>query len=204
VDLAQYEVGIQFMIGALLEYSVNGRVTERDGNRHGFAAPHNTYPCKGQDRWCVISVFNDEEWKALCTCMGRKDLISDPRFSTVLARKQHEDELDKEVAAWTSGMVAEEVFTLLQENGVKAGFVETMEDMFKDPQLKHRKFWAPLTHPEVGKYHAEGPPFAFSKTPFKIDRHAPMIGEHNEVVFKKFVGLPNEEYDRLVKEGVIS
>ena len=87
---------------------------------------------------------------------------------------------------------------------MKAGFVETMEDMFKDPQLKHRGFFAPVDHPEMGRYHAEGPPFAFSKTPFKIDRPAPMIGEHNELVFKKFVGLSNEEYERLVKEGVIS
>jgi benzylsuccinate CoA-transferase BbsF subunit len=204
VDLAQYEVGIQFMIPALLEYGVNGRVTERDGNRHGFAAPHNTYPCKGEDRWCVISVFNDEEWKALCKCMGRNDLISDPRFSTVHARKAHEEEIDKEMVAWTSGLTAEDVFKTLQDNGVKAGFVETMEDMFVDPQLKHRKFWAPVHHPEIGRYHAEGPPFAFSKTPFKIDRPAPMIGEHNELVFKKFVGLSKDEYDRLVKEGVIA
>ena len=61
-----------------------------------------------------------------------------------------------------------------------------------------------MNHPEVGRYHAEGPPFAFSKIPVKIERPAPMIGEHNELVFKKFVGLSNEEYDRLLKEGVIA
>jgi len=203
VDLSQYEVGVQFMIPALLDFSVNGRIVERDGNRHGFAAPHNTYPCKGEDRWCVISVFNDQEWKALCQCMGRQDLVSDPRFKTVPARKDHEEDLDREVARWTSELEAGEVFKRLQDNGVKAGIVETMEDLFADPQLRHRKFWAPVDHPEVGRYHAEGPPFAFSKTPFKIDRPAPRIGEHNELVFKKFVGLPDEEYDRLVKEGVI-
>jgi benzylsuccinate CoA-transferase BbsF subunit len=204
VDLAQYEVGVQFMIWPLLEYAVNGRVIERDGNRHAFGAPHNTYPCKGEDRWCVISVFNDEEWKALCKTMGREDLINDPRFNTVSARKQNEEELDKQVATWTSTLTAEEVFKKLQDNGVKAGFVETMEDMFADPQLKHRKFWAPVNHPEVGKHHAEGPPFLFSKTPFKIEKAAPMIGEDNELVFKKFVGLSDEEYDQLLKEKVIA
>lgn len=187
IDLAQYEAGVQFMIPALLEYSINHRVIERDGNRHSFAAPHNTYPCKGDDRWCVISVFNDEEWKALCKCMGRDELISDPRFKTVPARKEHEEEVDQEVGKWTSQLTAEEVFKKLQDNGVKAGIVQTIEDLFADPQLKHRGFWAPVDHPEVGRCHAEGPPFVLSKTPCKIDRPAPMIGEHNELVFKRFL-----------------
>jgi len=195
IDLAQYEAGVQFMIPALLDYSINHRVVERDGNRHGFAAPHNTYPCKGDDRWCVISVFNDQEWKDLCQCMGRDELILDPRFKTILARKKHEDEVDREVAKWTSQLTAEEVFKKLQENGVKAGIVQTIADLFADPQLKHRGFWAPVDHPEIGRCHAEGPPFALSKTPFKIDRPAPMIGEHNELVFKKFLAAEKKEKD---------
>jgi crotonobetainyl-CoA:carnitine CoA-transferase CaiB-like acyl-CoA transferase len=195
IDLAQYEAGVQFMIPALLEYSTNHRVVERDGNRHPFAAPHNTYRCKGDDRWCAISVFNDEEWKALCECMGRDELISDPRFKTIPARKEHEDEVDKEVGNWTLGLTPEEVFKKLQDNGVKAGIVQTLEDLFADPQLKHRSFWVPVDHPEIGRYHAEGPPFILSKTPFKIDRPAPMIGEHNEVVFKKFLAAGKKAKD---------
>jgi crotonobetainyl-CoA:carnitine CoA-transferase CaiB-like acyl-CoA transferase len=195
IDLAQYEAGVQFMIPALLEYSTNHRVVERDGNRHPFAAPHNTYRCKGDDRWCAISVFNDEEWKALCECMGRDELISDPRFRTIPARKKHEDEVDREVGKWTAQLTAEEVFKKLQENGVKAGIVQTLADLFADPQLKHRGSWAPVDHPEIGRYHAEGPPFALSKTPFKIDRPAPMIGEHNELVFKTFLTAGKKEKD---------
>jgi crotonobetainyl-CoA:carnitine CoA-transferase CaiB-like acyl-CoA transferase len=195
IDLAQYEAGVQFMIPALLEYSTNHRVVERDGNRHPFAAPHNTYRCKGDDRWCAVSVFNDEEWKALCECMGRDELISDPKFKTIPARKEHEDEVDKEVGNWTLGLTPEEVFKKLQDNGVKAGIVQTIGDLFADPQLRHRSFWVPLDHPEIGRCHAEGPPFALSKTPFKIDRPAPMIGEHNELVFKTFLTAGKKEKD---------
>jgi crotonobetainyl-CoA:carnitine CoA-transferase CaiB-like acyl-CoA transferase len=119
--------------------------------------------------------------------MDRDELISDPRFKTIPARKEHEDEVDKEVGKWTSRLTAEEVFKTLQDNGVKAGIVQTIEDLFADPQFKHRGFWAPVDHPEVGRCHAEGPPFTLSKTPFKIDRPAPMIGEHNELVFKTFL-----------------
>lgn len=195
IDLAQYEAGVQFMIPALLEYSTNHRVVERDGNRHPFAVPHNTYRCRGDDRWCAISVFKDEEWKALCECMGRDELISDPRFKTIPARKKHEDEVDREVGKWTAQLTAEEVFKKLQENGVKAGIVQTLADLFADPQLKHRGSWVPVDHPEIGRCHAEGPPFALSKTPFKIDRPAPMIGEHNELVFKTFLTAGKKEKD---------
>jgi crotonobetainyl-CoA:carnitine CoA-transferase CaiB-like acyl-CoA transferase len=150
-------------------------------------------------------VFNDDEWQKLARCMGREDLIADPRFATISARKANEDALDKEVEKWTSPRDAYEIFHLLQKNGVQAGVVQTMEDLFEhDPQLKHRRFWAPTDHPEVGRVHAEGPPFEFSKTPFEVKKPAPMIGEHNELVFKEFLGVPPEEYDRLVKEGVIA
>lgn len=203
IDLAQYEAGIQFMIPALLEYSINNRVVERDGNRHPFAAPHNVYRCKGDDRWCVISVFNDEEWGKLCKVMNREDLKSDPRFKTILKRKQNEEELDREIESWTSCLTAEEVFKILQDNGLMGGIVETMEDIFWDPQLNYRGFWQELNHPEVGKIHAEAPPFILSKTPFKIDRPAPCLGEHNELVFKEFLGYSDEEYEKFVKEGII-
>jgi crotonobetainyl-CoA:carnitine CoA-transferase CaiB-like acyl-CoA transferase len=127
--------------------------------------------------------------------MGRDELILDPRFKTIPARKKHEHEVDREVAKWTSQLTAEEVFKKLQENGVKAGIVQTIADLFADPQLKHRGFWAPVDHPEIGRCHAEGPPFALSKTPFKIDRPAPMIGEHNELVIKKFLAAGKKEKD---------
>lgn len=203
IDLSQYEAGIQFMIPALLEYKVNNRIIERDGNRHPFAAPHNAYRCKGDDRWCVISIFSDEEWEKLCKVMKRDDLLSDQRFKTIISRKENEEELDKEIEGWTSQLTAEEVFKTLQENGIMAGIVETMEDIFLDPQLNHRGFWPELNHPEVGPIHAEAPPFILSKTPFKIDRAAPCLGEHNELVFKKFLGYSDEEYEKLVKDGII-
>lgn len=203
IDLSQYEVGIQFMIPALLEYNVNNRIIERDGNRHPFAAPHNAYRCKGEDRWCVISIFSDEEWEKLCKIMKRDDLLSDPRFKNIILRKQNEAELDKEIEIWTSRFTAEEVFNTLQENGIMAGIVETMEDIFFDPQLNHRGFWPELNHPEVGRFHAEAPPFILSKTRFKIDQPAPCLGEHNELVFKKFLGYSDDEYEKFIKDGII-
>ena len=203
IDTAQYEGGVQFMLPALLDYVVNNRVMERDGNRHPYAAPHNTYPCKGEDRWCVISIFDDEEWKSLCEEMGKKDLVDDPKFKTILARKQHEEEIDQILSEWTSQKTAEEIFENLQKRGVKAGVVQSIADLFSDPQLKHRGIWAPVDHPVVGRIHAEGPPFSFSKTPFNIHKAYPCIGEDNHKVFTEFLGYSEEEFEKLKETGII-
>lgn len=203
LDVAQYEGGIQFMMPALLEYTVNGRVMERNGNRHGFGAPHDVFPCKGEDRWCAVSVFSDEQWERLCRVMAREDLLADPRFGTILERKAHEEEINAAVSEWTSQRTAEDVFETLQKNGVMAGIVQGIDELFEDPQLMHRGIWASVDHKVVGKHHAEGPPFAFSKTPFKIDKAFPCIGEDNERVFKEFVGLSDDEYTACVADGTI-
>jgi crotonobetainyl-CoA:carnitine CoA-transferase CaiB-like acyl-CoA transferase len=203
IDLAQYECGVQFVMPALLEYSVNGRTVERNANKHAFAAPHNVYACKGEDRWCAISVFTDEEWASLCRVMAKEELISDPKYATVLERKAHESEIDDIVSQWVLQHTAEDVFELLQKEGVMAGVVQEIDDLFKDPQFGHRGIWAEVDHKEIGKHHAEGPPFALSKTPFKIDKASPCIGEDNEKVFKEFIGISDDEYEKLVADGAI-
>jgi benzylsuccinate CoA-transferase BbsF subunit len=203
IDLAQYECGIQFMMPALFEYSVNQRTVERNANKHAYAAPHNVYACQGDDRWCAISVFTDEEWAALCQVIDREDLISDPRFATVLKRKHNESEVDDLLSEWTSQHTAEAICEKLQKAGVMAGVVQGIDDLFEDPQLAHRGIWAEVDHKVVGKHHAEGPPFAFSKTPFKIDKAFPCIGEDNEKVFKEFLGISDDAYEKLTADGAI-
>ena len=73
IDLAQYETGLQYLAPLLLDYTLNGDIAERDGNRHPEAAPHGAFPCAGDDNWCVLSVASDEQWRALCHAMDRPE-----------------------------------------------------------------------------------------------------------------------------------
>jgi benzylsuccinate CoA-transferase BbsF subunit len=204
LDMSQYEAGIQFMAPLVLDYAVNKRVAGRMGNQCPYAAPYNAYRCQGEDRWCAIAVFTDEEWESFCKVIGNPALIRDPRFATLLARKENEEELDRLVNRWTINHSAEEVMNMMQAAGVAAGVVETGEDLLdKDPQLKHRHTFIELEHPEVKKYRTQvGAHFLLSKYTFDVKR-APLLGEHNEYVFKEILGIPDNEFDKLVKEGVI-
>ena len=203
LDIAQHQSSVQFVGPIVLDYVVNKRVAARQGNKDDYAAPHATYACKGTDRWCAIAVFTDEEWQKFCQVIGQPAWTKDPRFTTLQARKENEEELDTLVAAWTVNYTDREVMTRLQTAGVPAGLVANAEDQVEhDPQLKHRHFYWELEHPEIGKYRAPRQPCVLSKTPCEI-RRAPLIGEHTEATLKEALGMSDEEIAQLVIEGVL-
>jgi benzylsuccinate CoA-transferase BbsF subunit len=205
LDMSQYENSVHFVAPQILDYTANHRVAERMGNQCSYAAPHNAYRCLGNDRWCVIAAFSDEEWHSLCRVMGSPGWTADPRFSTLADRKQNETELDRYLQEWTISRSAEDVMSQMQAAGVPAGVVETGEDLLdRDPQLHFRRTFIELEHPEVGKYRTQaGPHFLSSTTTFEVKR-APLLGEHNHYVFQEILGMSDDEFQRLEKAGVIN
>jgi benzylsuccinate CoA-transferase BbsF subunit len=203
IDLAQYESGLQFLGPILLDYRVNGRVAGRNGNRDRHAAPHGAYPCKGEDSWCVISVFSDQEWKSLRQAMDNPPWADESRLATLQGRKQNEDELDQRIAAWTARFTAREIVEKLQGLGVQAGIIHPMKDLYNDPQLTHRRQWLEIEHPEIGKMHYQRPPFLLSKTPGGPNKCDPLLGQSNDHFYRELLGLSEEEYRKFIDEGVI-
>ena len=200
LDMSQYEGGVQFMGPALLDYVVNNRVANRNGNDNPYAAPHNAYRCRGEDRWCAIAVFTDEEWRSLCQVIDNPALADDPMFATLVARKQNEVYLDAMINAWTATHPAEEVMALMQAGGVAAGVVETVEDQIEyDPQLKHRHAFWEIEPPDARKELGDTPDYRLS---LRI-RQGPQLGADNDHVFKKVMGMSDAEIAELTKAGVI-
>ncbi len=203
LDASQYENGIHFLAPLILDYVVNGRVANRMGNRHPYAAPHNAYLCLGKDRWCAIAIFTDEEWKSFAGVIGNPSWTSDPNFATIVARKENENQLDRLIGEWTIHHSAEEVMEVMQSAGIGAGVLETAEDLLEhDPQLKYQHFFQQFDNPVVGKHYAPQPSFLLSKSGFEL-RRAPLLGEHTEYILKELLRMPDEEIAELVIEGVI-
>jgi benzylsuccinate CoA-transferase BbsF subunit len=203
LDFAQYENGAHFMAPLILDYNVNGRVAGREGNRYPNAAPHGAFPCRGDDRWCAIAVFTDEEWESFCKVIGNPAWTKKPEFSTLLARKKNEDELERLVGEWTVNHTAEEVMNMMQQNGVPAGVLQNAQDLQdRDPQLKHRNFYRTLNHPVTGEIHAPRDVIVFSKVPCELNR-APLLGEHTDYILKEKLGMPENEISELKEAGVL-
>ncbi|MBI4288197.1 MAG: CoA transferase [Chloroflexi bacterium] len=203
IDVAQLEANLPMLSLAVLDYVANGRVAGRCGNKSPWAAPHNAYPCLGDDRWCAIAVESQRDWESLCGVMENPAWTKDPRFSTVGARKRNEEEMDCLMAAWTTGLEAEDVMTRLQAAGVSAGVVESGQDLLeRDPQLKHRGHFLWLEQPDMGRALHQGWTVSLSRTPYDV-RLAPTFGEHTEYVCTRMLGISDEEFVDLLGEGVV-
>ncbi len=203
LDLSMAEVVTTMLPEPILEYTVAGRELQRIGNRDPVHAPHNVYACEGHDQWVAIAVTRDEEWTALCDAVGRRNWAEDPRFRTAADRKANEDALDALIAGWTRELEPWEATRVLQAAGVPAGPVLSVFDMFADPHLAARSFMVEMEHPEVGPRTVAGLPVRFGAVPEVRHRHAPLLGEHNGLVFEQMLGVGHETFERLVADRVI-
>jgi len=204
IDSAQLEIGASLLGPRYLEYSVNGRDPEPQGNRSLVAAPYGAYRCKGSDRWCVIAVYTQDEWERFCSLLGEGGLAPNGNFATHLERVRHREELDRWVEAWTSQRDAYEVMDRLQGVGVCAAVVQDVEDQFKrDAQYAARGFLAKLTEPEAGEVVTEGLPLRLSETPGRIRGPAPLMGEHTHEIARELLGLSDDEIKALEEGRVL-
>ncbi len=200
IDISQFEAGLQLIAPLLLEYSVNGMETCANGNSCEFAAPHGVFRCKGEDRWCAISVFTDDEWQSMCKAMGNPEWTGS--FSTILERKRNEPRLNQLVEQWTTQYDPEHIMNVLQQEGVAAGMVLSAQDIYSNIQLKERECFWKTDHKELGMFSYLGQPSRLSSTPAKLYRDAPSLGEHNEYICLEILGISEDEYVGCLLEGV--
>jgi crotonobetainyl-CoA:carnitine CoA-transferase CaiB-like acyl-CoA transferase len=193
-----------------MDYAMNDRLHDATGNRDMWAV-QGCYMCKGvrpepgavkttgEDHWVVMTINNNEEWNGLCRAMGNPAWTGDEKFADQLNRMKNHDELDKLIEAWTSQHDKYEVMRLLQKESVPAGAVLNSEDVLNDPHLKERGWAVELNHPEAGTHKYAGPVWKMTKTPGHVFP-APCLGQDNEYVYKKILGVSNEEYQQLIQD----
>jgi crotonobetainyl-CoA:carnitine CoA-transferase CaiB-like acyl-CoA transferase len=204
LDLSQIEAGVYCLSEAVVRASANGEVASRLGNRDPNAAPHGIYPCAGGDRWIAIAVLSDAEWRALAGAMGSPSWAADARLATLAGRLARQDELDAAVAAWTRGLEAYALMEQLQAAGVRAGVVQTFDDLLRDPQLAARGHFRKLRHAHLGELDFEHSGLRLADHPPRLEAPGPNLGEHDAEVLGGILGLGAEEIERLVREGVVA
>jgi len=204
IDSAQVEIGASLLGPKYLEYSVNRREPQPEGNRSLIAAPYGPYHCRGDDRWCVIAVYTQDEWERFSGLLEKSGLKRNEKFATHLGRVRHREELDKWVTAWTLQHDPYDVMNLVQGVGVCAAVVQDVEDQFKrDVQYAATGFLVKMKEPEAGDVVTENVPIRLSETPGKVRGLAPLMGEHTYEIAKNLLGLSDEEIKQLDEEKVL-
>jgi benzylsuccinate CoA-transferase BbsF subunit len=202
IDLSSIET-ISVLIGdALLDYIMNGRIAIRKGNCDEIMAPHNCYPCQGEDKWVSIAVVTDEEWRSFCDALGNPSWTKEEEFSDAYRRWQNQEKLDRLIGEWTIKYTHYEVTERLQQAGVAAMPSFDGTELFQDTHIKERGLTTEVTHPKIGKRVVLAPPWKFSDTPAQISRRGPLLGEHNEYVFCDLLGISKSEIAQMEEEGI--
>ena len=202
VEFAQVENFMPLMGEFYMDYIFNKRLRGPMGNRPPSAVPWGCYPCAGADQWIDITVHTDEEWRGLRRALGDPQWARDPRFDSSSGRYQNQDELDEQISAWTRTRDRYDIMHLLQGEGVPCGPVLNSKDLFSDPHLVARSHFQDVTHPLAGTYAHPAPPWKMSRTPLRIRYPAPLLGEHNDYVYKELLGYSDEECARFEAEGI--
>jgi crotonobetainyl-CoA:carnitine CoA-transferase CaiB-like acyl-CoA transferase len=202
IDLAQSEA-TAFMIGAnLMEAVASGRDPEPIGNASVAAAPHDCYPSKGEDRWCVIAVENDQQWAALAKILG-PDIEPDQRFHTMKNRLEHREELNRIIERWTRERDNHEIMSQLQQVGLPCGAVQDGADLNGDPHLKERGFIVAVENERLGRVVLPSFPLRFANAGLTRKWEFPVLGRDSDAVLRDVVGYSEEAIAAHHRDGVL-
>ena len=203
VEAAHLE-GTTALLGTpMLEYQMAGVAPLPPGNDDPDFAPHNNYPCAGEDAWVAIAVRTDAEWEALTRVIDDPVLYGDARFASKPARWEHRRALDQIISSWTRTLTPRQVTERLQAVGVAAMPVMNIADQFADPHLNARETYVEIDHPHAGAEMLYGVPWRFSDTPGGVRAPAPLLGQHNGYVLGELLGIDEAELERLAAEEVV-
>ena len=203
IDAAMTESNANFMGELFMDYTMNDKVGKPVGNRDSIMAPHGCYRCQGDDKWVAIAVSSEQEWEAFKHAIGSPEWTKKEEFSDELSRWKNQEQLDNLIEEWTKKHDHYEVMKILQEAGVMAGVSVDMAEVVNDRQLNEREFFFDMEHPLMKKLHLARLPWKLSDTPRGNYYCAPLLGEHNDYVFGKLLGMPKEEVTQLEEQKVI-
>lgn len=224
VDISQFEVGINFIGPALLDFTANGTKARAMGNDlpYDALAPHGIYRCadlpkdtgadeetasKVSERWIAIACMNDGQWQAFKTLMGNPAWADAADFTDGASRYFNRSALNKHIAAWTLTEGADELMQRCQQAGVPAGVVQDGADLVeRDPQLRQRGFLQALddVHPTLGPTWVDKLAMQFEATPCDEYARTRAVGEDSEAILQDWLSLAEAEIAQLKQAGVLS
>lgn len=209
VEAAMVDAALSIAAEQVIEYSANGVLLQRAGNRGPAAVPQNLYRSGDidefgrDDSWIAIAVATDEQWSALCAVLGGPEPMMRQELTTAAGRRAHEDDIDAALSSWCRVRSGEEIVELLWSAGVPVAKVTQPHRQQDLAQLADRGFFEQVDHPLNPSAPHSTLPARMSAGPRCFHRrHAPLLGEHNHEILRE-IGVTDEEIAVLARDGVI-
>jgi crotonobetainyl-CoA:carnitine CoA-transferase CaiB-like acyl-CoA transferase len=183
-----------------VQYGTGSQIAARTGSQFG-AVPGRIYPCK--DGFVHILTIRPNHWRGLLEALGNPETMAGEAWFGGEFRNRNVDTIDAYVTEFTMQGTKTEITELCQAHGVPCTPVNTTADFSRDPHVRERGFFVQLEHPVIGRHSYLSPPYLLSATPCRIERPAPLLGQHNREVYCGELGYSAQEFERLKGEGVI-
>lgn len=198
IDLSAVETMTSLVGDSLYAWSVTGEVPAADGNFHPEMCPHGAYPC-ADGEWLSVAVADDAEWRALCAVVG----ADAARYPTLADRLAERHALDAELSALTAERNALDLGEKLRAAGVPAFRSASSLDLCSDDHLWASGGYRMVSDHRNGSRPIIGPSWRMTPDEAMIERGAPLLGEHNDYVYREILGLPQDRMDDLIARKVI-
>lgn len=202
VDVSLYEPLFRLVESQVIGFDQLGIVKERQGNRLAEDSPRNTY-CTSDGRWIGISASSQKTYERLVEAMGKPELITDPRFTDNKLRCDNDKALDDIISEWFSTKTMNEVMGIFEAAEVVAGPVLDIRDIFSDPHYIARKNIVDVPDIDFGSVKMQGVVPHFSDTPGEVRHSGGELGQDNEEIFLKLLGITRGQYGDLRERGII-
>ena len=201
VDTSLYEAGIVHTYWQSAIASATGVAPGPLGSAHPLTAPYQAFQTK--DKWITVGASNQNTWLKLIDALGVKQLQENEKFNSNANRMKNLTELTELLKKELVKKTAEEWLKLFDEKGLPCGPINTVTEMFEDPQTIERKMIVDVKNTKAGSFKAIGMPIKFSETKVEDTKQSPTFGQHTKQILLDY-GFKGEEIDSLIKQGVVS
>ena len=202
VDVGLLDAQVSWLANVASNYLVGGRIPRRLGTAHPNSVPYQVFPT--EDGFIIIAANNDGQFERLCEAAGAAELLQDPNYSSNALRVKNRDRLIPKVEAITRTRTTAAWMAALESAGVPCAPVNTIDQVFADPQVQARGMQIRMPHPLAGEdVRLVGSPIRLSGTPVSYRRAPPTLGEHTDEVLVEVLGLDESERAALREDGVI-
>ncbi len=201
VDISMQEAMVSILEGAIARWTIGRELQTPIGTHNPHDAPMAAYKCK--DGYIIIATVGDEHWHRFCRAIDKPQWAEDPGYQTKRQRWEKKYVLADEIEKITANYTVKEVGEMMDRERVANSPIHNIEQVVDDPHLNARGYFVEVEHPIIGKAKLPGIPFKLSETPGDVERPSPLVGEHNELILGKYLGMNKEEVERIKEEGVI-
>jgi formyl-CoA transferase len=200
VDTSLFEAGLALSAWEATEYWYTGQIPRRLGTAHRLNGPYQAF--RAGDGHFTVGAANSRLWPRFCQVLGLERLVDDPRFATVGDRVVHQRELERLIEEVTARHTRAHWLSRCEQAGIPAGPIYTVPEAHADPQAVARGMVQEYQYPGVGTVKALGNPVKLSRSPARLARPAPRLGEDGDALLRE-LGYGPGEIQTLRGDGVI-